>query len=103
MVGPLQRKQRQQGAEQIREWAFNLLQAEGIEPVSVVWDLGQLDLDKEEHTLNIITESGIVKASFTARELEDSFSYVHTPQVDELREALGRLREQTGQPPVGEA
>jgi len=103
VAGPLQRKQRQQGAEQIRDWAFNLLQAEGIEPVTVVWDLGQLDLDKDEHTLNIITESGIVKASFTARELEDSFSYVHTPQVDELREALGRLREQTGQPPVGEA
>ncbi|MFO8155060.1 MAG: hypothetical protein ACQERR_06005 [Pseudomonadota bacterium] len=96
MVSILQNKQRQQGAEQVITWVHTLLDAEEINLVQAVWDMGQLDMNKQEHTLTIITEGGVAKDQFEARELEDSFTYVKPVLVERLREMLKRLRTQEG-------
>lgn len=99
MVSILQNKQRQQGAEQVINWVHTLLDSEAINLVSAVWDLGELDLNKPENTLTIMTEGGIAKGAFSARELEDSFTYVKPVLVERLREMLKRLHEQEGRTP----
>ena len=99
MVSILQNKQRQQGAEQVITWVHTLLDSEEINLVQAVWDMGQLDMNKQEHTLTIITEGGIAKDQFSARELEDSFTYVKPVLVERLRAMIKRLHEQEGRTP----
>ncbi|MBD3671664.1 MAG: hypothetical protein HUJ29_12915 [Gammaproteobacteria bacterium] len=90
----LMAKQREQGARQIVRRTEELLQGAGLTPVTIAWDLGKLDLNKTQHTLNVLVENGIVKEAFTNQQLEECFSYIR-PAVDEtLNQMLVRLVQQ---------
>ncbi|MDH5183930.1 MAG: hypothetical protein OEX12_08585 [Gammaproteobacteria bacterium] len=90
----LQLKQQQQGAVQIEKRVAQLLQAQGREVVTITWDLGKLDPKLDNHTLNVLVENGIVKESFTSKELEDSYSRLRPTVEDCLNSMISRLEAQ---------
>jgi hypothetical protein len=96
-MGILQQKQQEQGANQIVLKTQELLAQAGLTPVTIAWDLGKLNPSLDEHTLNVLLENGIVKESFTARELEESYSFPRPAVEERLRKMIARLQEQIGQ------
>lgn len=90
----LQLKQRQQGASQIERKVAQLLEALGREAVTIAWDLGKLDPKQENHTLTVLLENGIVKESFTSKDLEDSFSHIRPTVEESLNSMVSRLEVQ---------
>ena len=90
----LQQKQQQQGASQIEKKVTQLLAALDRDVVTIAWDLGKLDPKQENHTLTVLVENGIVKESFTSKELEDSYSYLRPTVEDSLVTMITRLETQ---------
>jgi hypothetical protein len=87
----LQQKQQEQGAGQIVLKTQELLAQVGMMPVTIAWDLGQLNPQLDEHTLNVLVENGIVKESFTSRELEECYSFLRPVVEEKLRKMIERL------------
>lgn len=90
----LQQKQQQQGAGQIERRVAQLLHAQGREAVTIAWDLGKLNPKLDNHTLTVLLENGIVKESFTSKELEDSYSRLRPTVEDSLSAMITRLEAQ---------
>jgi hypothetical protein len=90
----LQQKQQEQGASQIVLKTQELLAQAGLNPVTIAWDLGKFNPALEEHTLNVLVENGIVKESFTARELEECYTYLRPAVEESLRGMITRLQAQ---------
>jgi len=95
-MGILQQKQQEQGANNIVHKSQELLAQAGLTPVTIAWDLGKLNFSLEEHTLNVLVENGIVKETFTARELEECFSLLRPSVEETLRRMIDRLKAQIG-------
>jgi len=93
-MGILQEKQQVQGANMIVMKTQELLAQAGLTPVTIAWDLGKLNTTLDEHTLNVLVENGIVKESFTTRELEHSYSLLRPTVEETLRRMIERLQAQ---------
>lgn len=90
----LQSKQREQGATQIVKRVTELLSSSGLTPVTIAWDLGKLNLQQDQHTLNVLVENGIVKEVFTNQQLEECYTYIRPSVDDALNKMLVRLLQQ---------
>lgn len=93
-MGILQQKQKEQGANNIVLKTQELLAGVGLTPVTIAWDLGKLNPELAEHTLNVLVEKGIVKESFTERELEECYTYLRPSVEETLRGMIARLQAQ---------
>lgn len=92
----LLQKQQEQGANVIVLKTQEFLAQSGLTPVTIAWDLGKLNLSLDEHTLNVLVENGIVKETFTTRELEECYSFIRPAVEETLQRMVERLKIQIG-------
>lgn len=94
----LQQKQLEQGAGHILKYVQSQQEYMEITLAGMTWDIGKFDVNKDNHTLTIISEAGgIVKEEFENREVEDCFSIVKPHVEQKIKKLLTRLKDGTSE------